>query len=103
MDKNEVIKIVKKYIDSISKKFQIETALLFGLYTKGTNHPGSDIDIAIVFRSVDNIIDLQIQFMQLCRDEDLLMNIIHAQHNEEVGDYLRSIFKESFRPSVKLL
>lgn len=73
MDKNEAIKIAKRYIDSISDKFQIESAILFGSFAKGTNHPDSDIDIAIVFKTVDDIIDLQIQLMQLRSDDDLLI------------------------------
>lgn len=73
MDKNEAINIAKRYIDSISSKFQIESAILFGSFAKGTNHPDSDIDIAIVFKTVDDIIDLQIQLMQLRSDDDLLI------------------------------
>jgi predicted nucleotidyltransferase len=49
MDKKEALRIAKRYIDSISDKFQIESAILFGSFAKGTNHPDSDIDIAIVF------------------------------------------------------
>jgi uncharacterized protein len=73
MDKNEAIKIAKKYVESISRKYQIENAILFGSYAKGTNHPDSDIDIAIVFSSADDIIDLQIELMQLRSDDDLLI------------------------------
>ncbi len=73
MDKNEAIKIAKRYIDSISDKLPIESAILFGSFATGTNHPDSDIDIAIVFNSVDDLIDLQIQLMQLRSDEDLLI------------------------------
>ncbi|MBN1338053.1 MAG: nucleotidyltransferase domain-containing protein [Bacteroidales bacterium] len=73
MDKNEAINIAKRYIDSISNKFQIESAILFGSFAKGTNHPDSDIDIAIVFKTVDDIIDLQIHLMQLRNDDDLLI------------------------------
>jgi predicted nucleotidyltransferase len=73
MDKNEAIKIAKRYIDSISNKYQIENAILFGSFAIGTNHPDSDIDVAIVFKTVDDIIDLQIQLMQLRSDEDLLI------------------------------
>jgi predicted nucleotidyltransferase len=73
MDTKEAIKIAKRYIDSISRNFQIENAILFGSFAKGTNRPDSDIDLAIIFKSVDDIIDLQIQLMQLRTDEDLLI------------------------------
>ena len=56
MDKNEALIIAKKYIETISKKYRIENAILFGSYAKGTNHPDSDIDVAIVFESVDDVV-----------------------------------------------
>jgi uncharacterized protein len=83
MDKNEAIKIAKRYIDSISSKYQIESAILFGSFAKGTNHPDSDIDIAIVFKTVDDIIDLQIQLMQLRSDDDLLIE----PHPFKISDF----------------
>ncbi len=73
MDKNEAIRIAKRYIKTISRKYQIENAILFGSFAKGTNHKDSDIDLAIVFNSVDDIIDMQIELMQLRSDEDLLI------------------------------
>ncbi len=83
MDKKEALRIAKRYIDSISDKFQIESAILFGSYAKGTNHPDSDIDIAIVFKTVDDIIDLQIQLMQLRSDADLLIE----PHPFKISDF----------------
>ncbi|MCF8348685.1 MAG: nucleotidyltransferase domain-containing protein [Bacteroidales bacterium] len=83
MDKNEAVKIAKRYIDSISDRFQVERAILFGSFAKGTNHPDSDIDIAIVFKTVDDIIDLQIELMQLRSDDDLLIE----PHPFKVSDF----------------
>ncbi|MCX6258485.1 MAG: nucleotidyltransferase domain-containing protein [Bacteroidia bacterium] len=71
MDKNEAINIAKRYLKSISRKYQIENAILFGSFARGTNHP--DSDIAIVFNSVDNIIDMQIELMSLRSDDDLII------------------------------
>ena len=72
MDKNEALKIAEKYINVIRSKYQIETAYMFGSYAKGTNHNDSDIDLAIVFRKVDDIIELQIELMKM-RTDDVLM------------------------------
>lgn len=83
MDKNEAIKIATRYLESVSEKYKIESAILFGSFAKGTNHPDSDIDIAIVFKSVDDIIDLQIQLMQLRSDDDLLIE----PHPFKVSDF----------------
>jgi predicted nucleotidyltransferase len=69
MDKREALKIASAYIESISSKYSIEQAILFGSYAKGTNHDDSDIDIII--HNVDDIIDTQIDLMKLRRKVDL--------------------------------
>ena len=71
MDKGEALKIANVYIDSISSKYNIRQAILFGSYAKGTNHDDSDIDIAIIVNNVDDIIDTQIDLMKLRRKVDL--------------------------------
>ena len=73
MDKNEALNIVKRYVGLISQKYQIEKAILFGSYAKGTNHPDSDIDLAIVVKYAHDIIDMQIDLMRMRTDEDLMI------------------------------
>ena len=71
MDKAQAINVASKYIDFLKNKYNIESAILFGSFAKGTNHPDSDIDIAIVLNEVDDIIDIQIELMKLRRKIDL--------------------------------
>jgi predicted nucleotidyltransferase len=71
MDKSEAIKIAKVYVDSISSRYNIKDAILFGSFAKGTNHKDSDIDIAIVINNIVDIIDTQIEMMKLRRKIDL--------------------------------
>lgn len=73
MDKREAIDIAKKYSESVYKKYPIINVFLFGSFAKGTNHADSDIDLAIVFKTVDDIIDLQIELMKMRTDDDLLI------------------------------
>ncbi len=73
MDKTEAIKIATRYTDLIRSKYQVENIFLFGSYAKGTNHNDSDIDLAIVFKSVDDIIDMQIELMKMRTDNDLMI------------------------------
>ena len=73
MDKADAIKIAERYISLVCKKYKIEKVLLFGSFAKGTNHMDSDIDLAIIFKSIDDIIDLQIELMKLRTDNDLLI------------------------------
>jgi uncharacterized protein len=83
MDKSEAIKIVKRYVGLIAKKYQIEKIILFGSYIKGTNHPDSDIDLAIIVESVDDIIDMQIDLMRMRTDDDLMIE----PHPFSVSDF----------------
>ncbi len=73
MDKSKAVKIAQKYIESIRRKYKIENEFLFGSYAKGTNHADSDIDLAIVYKSIDDIIDLQIELMRMRTDDDLMI------------------------------
>jgi len=73
MDKREAIKIAKRYVSNLMKKYNIERVYLYGSFAKGTNHTDSDIDLAIVLCSVSDIIDVQIDLMQMRTDEDLLI------------------------------
>lgn len=71
MDKGEALKIARVYIDSISTRYSIKQAFLFGSFAKGTNHEDSDIDIAIIVNNIVDIIDTQIDLMKLRRRIDL--------------------------------
>ncbi|RPJ16581.1 MAG: nucleotidyltransferase domain-containing protein [Deltaproteobacteria bacterium] len=44
----DVIKIVRQFLDEIQKSYKIELAFLYGSYAKGASNEWSDIDIAIV-------------------------------------------------------
>ena len=71
MDKGEALKIASQYIETISSKYVVLQAFMFGSFAKGTNHADSDIDIAIVVKNVSDIIDTQIDMMKLRRKVDL--------------------------------
>ena len=73
MDKADAIKIAERYISLVHKKYKIENAILFGSFAKGTNHIDSDIDLAIIFKSIDDVIDLQIDLLKMRTDDDLLI------------------------------
>lgn len=62
---------VKKYIEEISKHYNIKEVYIFGSYAKGTSHEDSDIDIAIVLDSSIDTIDLMIELMMLTQNIDL--------------------------------
>jgi predicted nucleotidyltransferase len=83
MDKGEALKIANLYIDSISNKYTIMQAFLFGSFAKGTNNDDSDIDVAVVVNNVADIIDTQIDMMKLRRKVDLRIE----PHPFEISDF----------------
>ncbi len=85
MDKREAIKIAKRYISLIESRYEIVNVILFGSFAKGTNHSDSDIDLAIVFKSVDDIVDMQIELMKMRTDDDLLIEP-HPYRESEFED-----------------
>ena len=57
-----------KYIDEVSKYYEIEAIIVFGSYAKGTNNKDSDIDIAFIFKNLKNdVIDEELNLMRLRR------------------------------------
>jgi len=72
MDKKTDIAI-KKFIGLVKENFSdIESVYLFGSYAKGISTDDSDIDLALIFRNLDDSkrFDLQVQLMLLAAKID---------------------------------
>ena len=52
-----IMKSIQKYIKKISQYYKIDAIILFGSYAKGTENEYSDIDIAIISRDFNDIIE----------------------------------------------
>ena len=53
MDQNEALTLVRRYKDAIASDFDAYKVYLYGSYSKGTAHIGSDIDVAVVVPKVN--------------------------------------------------
>jgi len=71
MDKKQALLIARKYINVVKDFYPIQKALLFGSFAKGNFNEHSDIDIAIIFKRIDDVIQRQIELMKLRREIDL--------------------------------
>ncbi len=72
MDKNIDITLTR-YLDLIKSKFSdIEGAYLFGSYAKGKSTDDSDIDVALIFKKLNDSrrFDIQVQLMLLAAQID---------------------------------
>jgi len=71
MDKKKASEVTRRYVNSIRKNNpNIKKVYLFGSYAKGINKEDSDIDVAIVFESLSDTFDMQVQLMKLRRKFD---------------------------------
>ncbi len=73
MDKETAIIKAKKYAKSVCEKYDVKKILLFGSFAKGNYNKDSDIDLAIIVKTTDDIIDLQIELMQMRTDDELII------------------------------
>lgn len=70
MDKNDALDIALKYAHTIKSKYDFVKIILFGSYAKGNFHNDSDIDIAVILKDYNNLIDIQLDLMRLRRKVD---------------------------------
>ena len=75
--------------------------ILFGYFAKGTNHEDSDIDLAIIFKSIDDIIDMQIELMKMRTDDDLMIE----PHPFSLSDFQSSnpVVAEILKTGIELI
>lgn len=67
----EIIDIVNRYIEIVSKNYDVIAIILFGSYAKGTQREDSDIDIAIVTDDIKtDKFDEEVNLMQLRNNID---------------------------------
>ncbi|MDZ7608741.1 MAG: nucleotidyltransferase domain-containing protein [Cyclobacteriaceae bacterium] len=84
MDKS-IDRALTKYISLIKEKFSdIESAYLFGSYAKGKSNDDSDIDIALVFKNLDDSrrFDVQVQLMLLAAKIDTRIEPHPISHDD---------------------
>lgn len=70
MDKREALNIAIKYAYEVKTKYDPVKIVLFGSYAKGNFNDDSDIDIAIILKDFDNLIDTQVDLMRIRRRID---------------------------------
>jgi len=70
MDRKDALNIANEYAEALNQKYNLIKVILFGSYAKGNFHEESDIDIAVVFKDFNNIIEMQVELMRLRRKID---------------------------------
>ncbi len=70
MVKREITDIVKRFAEKVTEKYECNLVILFGSYAKKTNHIDSDIDIAVILKDYENLMNIQLELMRLRREID---------------------------------
>jgi len=70
MDQADAIIIAQKYAGAVKANYNYIKIILFGSYAKGNFNDDSDIDIAVVLKDYNNLIDMQLELMRLRRKID---------------------------------
>jgi predicted nucleotidyltransferase len=70
MDKRQALEIAERYAIAVKEKFDSVKIVLFGSYAKGNFNKDSDIDIAVILKDYNNLMDIQLDLMRLRRSID---------------------------------
>jgi predicted nucleotidyltransferase len=102
MDKREAVMAAQRYVNTVNGKYPLCRALVFGSYVKGKQHSGSDIDVAVVMRQINNLFDTQVDLLQLRSDDDLQIEPHPFRESDFDSDdpFVYEILKDGIELSV---
>ena len=84
MDKNEVIKKVKKYAEVVKKILPVRMVILFGSYAKNCAREHSDIDVAVVVdHNEKDYLEARKELFKLRRDIDCNIEPVLIERDEK--------------------
>jgi len=94
MDKTAAIESVRKYAERVRRDFNVNKVILFGSHAKGTAREDSDIDVAVVFESIDgDYLDVITRLTRIRRDvEHRIEPVVLEELNDQSG-FLKEITK----------
>jgi predicted nucleotidyltransferase len=70
MDKRDAINIANIYANAVKSKYDYIKIILFGSYAKGNFNDDSDIDIAVILKDYNSLMDIQMDLLRLRRKID---------------------------------
>lgn len=97
----DIMNSINKFIEEITKHYNITAIILFGSYAKGTERENSDIDIAVVSDDFEDTYDFMADLMGLTWDIDARIepHPIKKKDFDEVSDFF---IKEVIDTGIKV-
>ena len=94
MDKKQAVEIVERYAGVVKENFPVKKIILYGSYAKETAGKDSDIDVAVVFDSIeDDYLSTGALLFKLSRDIDLRIEPVLVEQGDDVSGFLDEITK----------
>jgi predicted nucleotidyltransferase len=94
MDRAVVVELVKRYADRVRKDFDVKKVILFGSHAEGTAGEDSDIDVAVVFESIDeDYLDVITRLSKIRRDVDHRIEPVALEELNDKSGFLKEIIK----------
>lgn len=92
MDKEQVVEKVRRYSEAVRRDFDVEKIVLFGSYAKGTARENSDIDVAVVVRSMpQDWLSSSARLFRLTRDIDVNIEPVMLDESQDKSGFLEEI------------
>jgi predicted nucleotidyltransferase len=86
MNKESILRQVKKMLPLLASRYRVESLELFGSYARGSAGPESDIDLLVTFETMPDLLT----FIEL---EEML--------SDALGKKVDLVVKRSLRPQLK--
>jgi len=94
MDKTAAIESVRKYAERVRRDFNVNKVILFGSHAKGTAREDSDIDVAVVFESIDgDYLDVITRLTRIRRDIEHRIEPVALEELNDQSGFLKEITK----------
>lgn len=94
MDKTEAIKKLKRYKKLLSQHMQFDEMILFGSYAKGNEGKDSDVDVAIVVKTLsENFFSTRPLLWKIRRQVDDRIEPILIEKDHDESGFLSEILK----------
>ena len=94
MVEESIIDRVNAFANIVRQHFVIQKIILFGSQLKGTAHQDSDIDVAVVFKSIDeDYLDTAARLFQLRRKIDSRIEPAIFEESHDPSGFLEEILR----------
>jgi len=89
-----VIEKVKQFAGIVKQAMPVKKIILYGSYARESEHPGSDIDIAVIVDRIDgDYLELSAKLFEMVRDIDVRIEPVLLNENADKSGFIESIMK----------